>query len=209
MAETMPIIQLIRAFNQQICLHGFEKRTDHSIRSKLQKLGFSENVQHGVYTVGMLSKSLGIPFGTVANWIKLYGLKYYRTSKKRGAIKYITAKNLRDFARVRPQSFGGVDFIDLFLILEDHQLTEYIVKNHRLRPGRIQPQPVRCIETRICYSSYVEAARAFFVSPSAIYKSVTFGEPANRHHFEKVKNPTALPKVQARLSPKLKQQQSI
>jgi len=209
MAETMPIIQLIRAFNQQIVLRGYEKRTNHSIRSKLQKLGFSENVQHGVYTIGTISRSLGIPFGTVANWVKNYGLKYYRITKKRNATKYITAKNLRDFARSRPESFGGIDFIDLYLILEDQQLTEYIVKNHPHRLTRIQPQPVRCIETRVCYSSYVEAARAFFVTPSAIYKSVTFGEPANRHHFEKIEDPTTLPKLQARINPRLRQQQSI
>ena len=209
MAETMPITQLIRAFNQQIGLHGYEKRTGHSIRGKLQRLGFSANAQHGVYTIGMLSKKLNVPFGTVSNWVRYFGLNYYRISKKRTATKFITAKHLRDFARKRPHSFGGIPFIDLYLVLEDQQLTEYIVKNYPLRPARLQPQRVRCIETRKIYKSYVEAGKAFHVSPSYIYKSVRFGVPANEHHFEKVENPPGMPRVQAHVNPRTKQQQSI
>lgn len=209
MAETMPITQLVRAFNQQIGMHGYDKRTGHSIRSKLQKLGYSANVQHGVYTVGMISKKLNIPFGTVSNWVRYNGLNFYRITRKRNATKYITAKNLRDFARKRPQSFGGIPFIDLYLLLEDQQLTEYIVKNYPLRPARLQPQRVRCIETRNEYASYVEAGKAFHVCASAIYKSVKYGDSANQHHFEKVEDPSHLPRVQTHVNPRTKQQQSI
>jgi hypothetical protein len=83
MAETMPITQLIRAFNQQLNQLGLQKRTQHSIRSKLQKLGFSANVQHGVYTVGMLSKKLSVPFATVSTWTRYHGLGFYRVTKNR------------------------------------------------------------------------------------------------------------------------------
>jgi len=209
MAETMPIIQLIRAFNQQLNQLGLQKRTQHSIRSKLQKLGFSANVQHGVYTVGMISKKLGVPFATVSTWTRYHGLRFYRVTKKQNATKYITAKHLRDFARKRPHSFGGIPFIDLYLVLEDQQLTEYIVKNYPHRPGRLPPQPVRCIETRKIYASYVEAGKAFHVCASAIFKSVKFGHPANEHHFEKVENPPNMPRVQAHLNQRHMQQQPI
>lgn len=205
----MPVLQLVRAFNQQIGLHGYEKRTTWSIRSKLQKLGFLETVQHGVYTIGTLAERLNLPRGTVTNWVRLYGLKFYKVTKKRNASKYITAKNLRDFARIRPQSFGGIPFIDLYLVLEDQQLTEYIVKNYPRRPGRLQPQCVRCIETGMIYSSYIEAAKAFHVSSTYIYKSVKYGIAANNHHFEKIANPPGMPRVQTHVNPRTKQQQSI
>jgi len=209
MAETMPITQLARAFNQQLNQLGLKKRTRNSIRTKIQRLGFSLNVQHGVYTVGMISRNLNISPKTINTWVRNYGLNFYRVAKNKNAIKYITAKHLRDFARKRPQSFGGVPFIDLFLVLEDQQLTEYIVKNYPHRPGRLPPQPVRCIETRKVYGSYVEAGKAFHVSSSTIYKSVKFGHPANEHHFEKVENPPNMPRVQTHLNQRHMQQQPI
>jgi hypothetical protein len=157
----------------------------------------------------MISKKLGVPFATVSTWTRYHGLRFYRVTKKQNATKYITAKHLRDFARKRPHSFGGIPFIDLYLVLEDQQLTEYIVKNYLHRPGRLPPQPVRCIETRKIYASYVEAGKAFHVCASAIFKSVKFGHPANEHHFEKVENPPNMPRVQTHLNQRHMQQQPI
>ena len=37
-AETMPLLQLVRAFNQQLTILGLPKRTRFSIRTRLQKL---------------------------------------------------------------------------------------------------------------------------------------------------------------------------
>jgi hypothetical protein len=207
-AETLPIKQLITTFNRHIGTLGLEKRTGHSIRSKLAKLGYSLDVKHGVYTAGVISRTLGIPFGTVTLWFD-YGLEFYRLKDTPTSTKYITAKSLRNFARKRPQSFGGCDFVDLYLVLEDRQLTEYIVKNFPKRPGRIAPQKVRCIETNQVFNSYVEAGKKFFLTVSSIYKSATFGEPAAGYHFEKIQDSQEMSRVQPRLNPRAKQQQSV
>jgi endogenous inhibitor of DNA gyrase (YacG/DUF329 family) len=207
-AETLPIKQLINNFNRHIGILGLEKRTGHSIRSKLVKLGYSQHVKHGVYTAGVIARTLDIPFGTVTTWFR-YGLEFYRLRDAPTATKYITSKNLRDFARKRPQSFGGCKFVDLYLILEDRQLTEYIVKNFPRRPGRIAPQKVRCIETNQVFKSYVEAGRKFFLTPSAIYKSATFGEAAAGYHFEKIQDSQEMSRVQPRVNPRAKQQQPV
>ena len=208
LAETLPIQQLINAFNKHARSIGLEKRTGHSIRSKLTKLGYSQDVRHGVYTAGVIARTLGIPFGTVTTWFR-YGLEFYRLRDDKLATKYITAKNLRDFARKRPQSFGGCDFVDLYLVLEDRQLTEYIVKTFPKRPGRISPQRVRCIETKQVFNSYVEAGKTFFLTPSSIYKSVKFGEPAAGYHFEKILVSQEMSRVQPRVNPRSRQQQPV
>lgn len=208
-AETMPLLQLVRAFNQQLTILGLPKRTRFSIRTRLQKLGYSVNTQHGVYTIGMISRHLGIPFCTVAHWVKKGWLEHYCVTKSEKPIRYITAKHLRNFARKRPQSFGGIDFVDLYLILEDKQLSEYIVDNYPRRNGRIQPQPVRCVETGKTYRSYQEAAKALFVDVSSIYRAANFGTQAVGFRFEKIQIKKKMPEVQSHINPRTKQQQPV
>lgn len=188
-AETMPSKQLVRAFNNATVQLGNPKRTQASIFIKLGELGFSMRTKHQVYTTGGVARMIGISPDTVRHWLKM-GLESYKQTTNRNSPYFITTRSLRRFAKQHPECFGGIPHVDLFLLLEDEQLVEHIVKTYPKRNRVITPpQPVRCIETGVVYNSYIEAANAIFVTRCAIYKSVKYKRPIANLHFEKVNPP--------------------
>ena len=188
-AETMPSKQLVRAFNNATVQLGNPKRTQKSISIKLFELGFSLQTKHQVYTTGAIARHLGLSSNTVRGWLRM-GLESYKQTNNINSPFFITTRSLRRFARKKPHFFGGIPHIDLFLLLEDEQLVEHIVKTYPKRNSCITPpQPVRCIETGVIYNSYVEAAKAIYVSNYAIYQAIKFNRPVIGLHFERVSLP--------------------
>ncbi len=184
-AESMPSHQLVRAFNCAACGCGFTKRTTFSVWSKMKDLGLSLNSKYCVYTTTTVAETLGISVNTVRSWFrpnKENSLQFYKQRQSRCSTKYVTSKSLRDFARVNPQYFGGVDFVDLYILLGDIKLVEYITENfpHRKRSR------VRCVETGQIFNSQKEAAKAFFVSETAIHIAIKYGRTANNYHFKRL-----------------------
>jgi len=189
-AESMPSHQLVRAFNNAICGCGFKKRSTYSVWSKMKELGLSIDAKYSVYTPTTIAKTLGISVDTVRSWFRANrknGLKFYKQRQSRCSTKYTTSKNIRDFARLNPECFGGIDFVDLYILLEDLKLVEYITENFpRRNKSAATPKKVRCIETGQIFNSQAEAAKAFFVTDSVIYGAVRYGYAANNHHFERI-----------------------
>lgn len=190
LAETMPSHQLVRTFNHSIAGCGFKKRTTYSVWTKIKHLGLSLDSKHCVYTSTSIAEILGIPVDTVRSWLRKdrkNGLKYYKQRQARCSTKYTTSKYLRDFARLNPEYFGGIPFVDLYILLEDIRLVEYITENFpRRNKSACKPKKVRCIETGQIFKTQAQAAKAFFVSETAIYSSIRLGHAANNHHFERV-----------------------
>lgn len=189
-AESMPSHQLVRAFNCAACGCGFTKRTTFSVWSKMKDLGLSLNTKYCVYTTTTVAETLGISVDTVRSWFRpnrKNSLKFYKQRQSRCSTKYTTTKSLRDFARANPQCFGGIDFIDLYILLEDIKLVEYITENfpRRNKPA-CMPRKVRCVETGQIFDSQADAAKAFFVSETAIYTAIKHKRTANNHHFERI-----------------------
>lgn len=182
-AETLPTAQMIRVFNRQNGLLGNPKRTSQSIKLKIHELGMSLRPQCN-FNASSLARTIGVSGDAVRYWIKI-GLEATRQNDVPNSPLYINPAALRRFARKRPELFGGLNRIDLYIVLEDEKLVDFILanypnRNHALNP----PNRVRCIETGRIYRSYKEAGKAVFVSRSGIYKSVKFGIAANGYHFE-------------------------
>lgn len=185
-AESMPTLQLIRVFNQLNKEQGNQHRTALSIKLKINELGLSLRPQYNVLSCSALARVLGVSTDAVSYWTTI-GLSYTRQRNVAHSPRFISAANLRKFARERPDLFGGLNPIDLYIALESESLVEFITTNYPNRSRGIKPpQAVRCIETGRVYASYMEAAKANFVSRSGIYKAVKFGTKANGYHFERV-----------------------
>lgn len=186
LAESLPIKMLCGIFNAKAKQNQRPQRSPAAIKARLSTLGYSFQPQHSTYTIASLARLLNCSKDAVSYWRKL-GLKTTKSARNPKAIVYIRIENVRQFARKRPELFGGFDRDALFIIFENMDMVEKILEAYPKRnSGIAEKQPVRCIETGVVYSSYVEAARAFFVTPSGIYRAVTTGCCANNHHFEKV-----------------------
>jgi hypothetical protein len=184
-AETLPTAQMIRVFNRQNALLGHPKRTAQSIKLKIHELGLSLRPQY-VYSANSLGRTLGISGDAVRYWLKL-GLEATRQSQMSNSPHYITNVAVRRFARKRPELFGGLNRIDLYIALEDEKLVDFILENYPNRNQPLKPpNRVRCIETGRIYNSYTEAGKAVFVTRSGIFKAIKFGSAANGYHFELV-----------------------
>ncbi len=186
LAESLPIKMLCGIFNAKAKQNQRPQRSLNAIKARLLTLGYSIEPQHSTYTIASLARLLNCSEGAISYWRKL-GLKTTKSAKNPKAKVYIRIEDVRQFARRRPELFGGFDRDALFIIFENMDMVEKILKAYPKRNCIItEKQPVRCIETGVVYSSYLEAARAFFVTRSGIYKAVTTGCCANNHHFEKV-----------------------
>lgn len=184
-AETLPTAQLVRVFNRQNGLLGNPKRSAQSIKLKINELGMSLRAQC-VFNASSLARTIGVSSDAVRHWIKI-GLKSTRQNEVANSPHYISPAALRRFARKRPELFGGLNRIDLYIVLEDEKLVDFILANYPNRNKPLTPpNRVRCIETGRIYRSYKEAGKAVFVSRSGIFKSIKFGIAANGYHFELV-----------------------
>jgi len=173
-------------FNAKARQNQRPQRSLSAIKARLSTLGYSFEPQHSVYTISSLARLLNCSKDAVSYWRKL-GLKSNKSGHNKGAKVYIRIEDVRQFARKRPELFGGFDRDALFILFENMTMAEKILEKYPKRNrGIADKQPVRCIETGVIYKSHLEAARAFFVSRSGIYKAVTRGCCANNHHFEKV-----------------------
>jgi hypothetical protein len=185
LVETLPTTQMIRVFNAQNGLRGNPKRTAHSIKLKVHHLNLSLRPTF-IHTASSLARLLGVSSDAVRYWVSI-GLKSTRQTDIPNSPHYITPANLRKFARQRPELFGGINSIDLYIALECEKLVEYITTNYPKRSNFLHPpKRVRCVETGRIYNSYKEAAKAVYVSRSGIHKAVKRKGTANGFHFELV-----------------------
>lgn len=182
-AESLPILQLVRVFNQLNKEKGNPHRTINSIKNKLCKLGYSLSPQYNHLPCSVLARVLGVSVDSVRYWTTI-GLVSTRQRDKPGSPRFVSAANLRKFARQRPELFGGLNPIDLYIALESESLVEFITTNYPKRNSCIKPpKRVRCVETGRIYNSCVQAAKDNYVSRSGIYKAIKFGRRLNNHHF--------------------------
>lgn len=185
-AESMPAMQLVRVFNQLNKQRGNDARSSASIKLKIHELKLSLCPQYNQFSCSGLARVLGVSDDAVRYWTTI-GLIYTRQREISRSPRFITSANLRKFARERPELFGGLNSIDLYIALESESLVEFITTNYPNRSrGITPPKRVRCVETGRVYNSYAEAAKDNYVTRSGIYKAVRKGQKANGYHFELV-----------------------
>jgi hypothetical protein len=182
-AESMPCESLIRVFNAQNKIAGRPKRSAVSIKLKVDKLGYSLEPKYRYLSASALARVLGISNDAVRYWLQI-GLKGVRNRDVPRSPVYITATELRKFARNNPRFFGGIPRIDLYIALEDEDLADQIFRQYPNRNSCIKkPVRVKCVETGRIYNSQSDAARAIYVNRSIVFRAVKYGHRAAGYHF--------------------------
>ena len=186
-AESLPSRKLVQVYNNLATKNNRPTRTRNAIFLKCNDLKLSVKPLYNNLTTARIIKELGIDSNIMYRWIYHKGLKTARGSSKQYAHHYITNADLRKFARKHPEEFAGIDPAQLFLMLEDEDLVEYIKENHPVRIKHAGPMKVRCVETKQVFQSQAQAAKHFHLSRSALYRAINLGRRAAGHHFEPVK----------------------
>lgn len=186
LAESMPLEILVRTFNNQNIDQGYEERSTHSIKNKLNHLGYLFEPSYKYLSTHDLAKALGVHKNIIKYWIAR-GLRGTKNRAVKGSPQYFTPENVRKFARSHMAYFGGFKRINLFFVLEDEELVDEILTQYPKRyVPTCQPKRVRCVETGQIYPSQTAAARAIFVTTTAVSRAIRKGHRAGGYHFVRI-----------------------
>jgi hypothetical protein len=94
----------------------------------------------------------------VRHWTDEYGLEFVRGRNVNRSPIYVSRLELRRFARRKPHCFAGASRENLYMLLEDEDLADYISEHHK-KPNKGCWQKVKCIETGQIFASITEAAK--------------------------------------------------
>lgn len=173
----------MQVFNNLAVKHNRPTRTRNAIFLKCNDLKLSVYPLYSTLTTDRIVSALGIDENKIYRWISK-GLKTTRGSRKNAARHYIAIKDLRKFAHSYPEEFAGVNWDELFMLIEDKDLVDQIKQQH---PKRVfGPMRVRCVETGQVFRSQAAAAKHFYLYRSALYKAVKFGKAVGGYHFQRV-----------------------
>jgi hypothetical protein len=174
LAGDLPWPLALAAYHRWAADHGHPQRTDKALALYVQEQGGTIYAMGEWVTAGACCTAWHIKTGTMGRWLKRHR-DILRPVQPTGALGrfYIRRANLRAFARQLPHLLGGIAAADLFLILEDQELSDHIATAFPRRPlSPVQKRPVRCIDTGVIYPSVRDAARAIPCSISAISQAV-------------------------------------
>lgn len=172
-ANELPLPLFLKSYSKFATENGFPKRSKSAFSQRVNKLGYNLEPLTVMIGTKRLAELLDIPRGTVDDWPR-QGLKI--SCRLKDGTRYYDLKEIKNFAKARPQNFGGLKYKNLYRVLGDERLCRQIVLNYpRRHRGISSPRRVLCITTNRVYGSLAEAGRANFVSKTAVYKSCKHG----------------------------------
>lgn len=184
-AESLPPRKLVQTYNTIAAKKKRPQRTRHAIYLKCNDLKLSVTPLYNTLTTSHIAQSLCLDENVVYRWIKK-GLNTTRGCQKARSHHYIAIRDLRKFAQKYPYEFSGVDSTELFILIEDQQLVDYIKETYPKRIKRGGPMKVRCIETGEIFPSQAAACQRFHLYRSALYRAVKYGSATAGYHFERL-----------------------
>lgn len=142
-------------------------------------------------TLAQIHPLLGISHNCPARWIRSWPdiLQPFQPNDDTNGRIYIRRDNLRRFARLHPEQFGGIPMSNLIMLIEDERLAEWIAETYPTRPPGLEqcrkpPRPVRCVETGQTFPSIQAAAAAVFVTKYAISVALKRGSRSAGFHWQ-------------------------
>jgi hypothetical protein len=184
-AESLPPRKLVQTYNAIAAKNKRPQRTRNAIYLKCNELKLSVSPVYNTLTTDHIARCLCIDQSVVYKWIE-NGLNTTRGCQKARSRHYITIRDLRKFVEKHPQEFGGLDSTELFLLIEDQELVDYIKENYPKRMKRFGPMKVRCVETGEIFPSQAAACKSFHLYRSALYRAVKYGDAIAGYHFERI-----------------------
>ena len=169
----LPFPLLIKAFIKWAKKQGYLDRTRTAIDVKIHRLTshsyLSRKCTEDNFTVYELARGLGVPMDRIRTFVRNGILKPRKISRNQNAIK---RKSAIDLVLNNSAHFANCDRDNLFWLLEDEKLVEQVKSSEASTRGF--RRAVRCFapDGIKVYPSVKQAARANFVSHSAISESI-------------------------------------
>jgi hypothetical protein len=159
------------------------RRTATALRRKADELGLLRRCTGAWLTSGALRSLMGVSYEQARRWILSGQLPARRWGEGQAYPYWIRRQDLRAFARVRPELFGGLSEGQLVELLDSERLATEIAAMELPRPR--QCVAVECIETGRRYRSIKAAARAAYVTPQRMAVVLAHGTTANGRRYRR------------------------
>ena len=182
----VPWPMIASRYNHEVKQQGYPKRTKSAIEHKCNYLGLSRTCIGEWIKATVLSKTLKVSISTVNRWIHSGKLKARQfNAGRKGSIFYIKRLWVRQFARENLRLFGGLDFHELYSLLDNDLLANKITSMRM--PAVTMKTSVLCIETGQQFESLSDAAASIFISRRRISCAIKdLNQTAGGYHWQKL-----------------------
>ena len=158
-AENYSTTYLYKKYKMHAEANGWPIRAKRSIEKKLNDLGYSLRPCSNLLSLTAVATILGFNRQRVRHWTASYGLEFVKARNVYRSPVYVSRLELRRFARRKPHCFAGATRENLYMLLEDDNLADFISTHHK-RPNKGTWQKVKCLETGQVFESITQAAKA-------------------------------------------------
>lgn len=164
--------------------HGYPHRSDGALRLKAEALAGSRISCGEWLRLGVVQRELDIAATVTNRWVRSGRLPVHREGRGDGSAcrHYVRRADLRRFAKRHPRHFAGKPREVLVALLDPCPLVDQLAAMPpAVVPGK--PRPVQCLENGRIFPSTVAAARAAYVSPTAVRRAARDHVPTAGLHF--------------------------
>lgn len=183
LAGDVPPVKITEYYNKWAKKNGYPERTYWAISSLMVRNGISRKAEGEWVTSRYISKTLGVSIDIPQRWAEKERIKCYHNGSRRSPRFYKRSDILR-LAREQPELFGGIPADRLFILLEDYELCETIVKTYPYKKS--SGRAVIAVESGMMYPSVCAAARAVSVCPQSISFALRRGGTSAGYHWKHV-----------------------
>lgn len=174
LAELTPPCHMKAKYNSIASKMNLPKRSFKAIKSKCNKTGIIIRPEVQTYHVPHVAKCLGVCKTTIYTWIQEEGLKASRRRNSPYSHYYISHKDLKAFVRKHPEKFGGVDPLNLFVLIDDKDLADRVTQQYPKKfVSQFPPTRMRCVTTGKIYKSIGDLCREHNFSRSTFNWTMT------------------------------------
>ena len=162
-------------------------RTNLSMIRKARELGLSRIPEGEFISIGTIKAFTGYCYEKVYLWIDSGDLSAVARSDAKNSPRYVSRKNLRDFAKKRPDQFGGIGQAELTQLFDCEYLAKMIVDMNL--PKMTKSHQVECIESGRRFPSIAAAARDARVHSKLVWLAIHQGADVRGRHYRRVHQP--------------------
>ena len=178
-----PWARVLRRFNTAARQNSWPHRTDAAIRVQAENLCGSRIACGEWLRLSVVQRITGVGPPAVMRWVHNGMLPVHLEGGDGRGRYYVHRSSLRKFSLRHPHYFAGLPHSDLAALFDPGSplVERFAAMPRQLLVG--QTRPVSCLETGEEYESAAAAARAIYVTSSALRAAVYKGTPTAGLHW--------------------------
>lgn len=179
-ANDLPFVKFYGDFKRRAGQEGWPPRTARAFRKHINELGFNCKPRYRMICIAELARMLGVSREVIKRWTE-EGLPVGYRNPHNGHC-FVSLKEVRSFARLKPHKFAGLKYKDLLTVLDDENFAQDICAKYPKRKG--MKKPVLCVTTGRRFESAASAAKHYCVVRQAITKACRSGKTCLGRNFK-------------------------